>query len=140
MTMKANSDGGEDSADIPPPLPFLPVNRSCTSTSSQRNAWDRKFNELLEFKQQHGHCDVPQTYAPNPKLGLWVNKTELIQYAAKFGNCHVPTKFKENTALGRWVSTQRAEYKQFCKGEKSSLTAEKIQRMDSIGFAWFMAL
>jgi hypothetical protein len=65
---------------------------------------------------------------------------ELIQYAAKFGNCHVPTKYKENTALGRWVSTQRAEYKTFCKGEKSSLTAEKIRRLDSIGFAWFMSL
>mmetsp|Transcript_4222 Transcript_4222/g.5937 ORF Transcript_4222/g.5937 Transcript_4222/m.5937 type:complete len:439 (+) Transcript_4222:42-1358(+) len=182
--MKANSDGGEDSADLPPPLPFLPVKGICTSTSSQRNAWDRKFNELLEFKQQHGHCDVPQTYAQNPKLGVWVNKqrmehknredgnistltderlerlqgigfrwakrrgqvrwdekyAELIQYAAKFGNCHVPTKYKENTALGRWVSTQRAEYKKYCKGEKSSLTAEKIQRLDSIGFAWFMAL
>eukprot|EP00984_Skeletonema_dohrnii_P012795 scaffold5223_cov84-Skeletonema_dohrnii-CCMP3373.AAC.1 len=73
--MKANSDGGEDSTDLPPPLlPFLPVKGICTSTSSQRNAWDRKFDELIDFKQQHGHCDVPQTYAPNPKLGVWVNK------------------------------------------------------------------
>mmetsp|Transcript_13386 Transcript_13386/g.17033 ORF Transcript_13386/g.17033 Transcript_13386/m.17033 type:complete len:429 (-) Transcript_13386:177-1463(-) len=182
--MKANSDGGGDSVDLPPTLPNLPVKGVRTSTSGQRNSWDRKFNDLLEFKQQHGHCDVPQTYAPNPKLGVWVNKqrmehknredgnistltderlerlqgigfrwakrrgqvrwdekyAELIQYAAKFGNCHVPTKYKENTALGRWVSTQRAEYKKYCKGEKSSLTAEKIQRLDSIGFAWFMAL
>eukprot|EP00984_Skeletonema_dohrnii_P010285 scaffold3999_cov138-Skeletonema_dohrnii-CCMP3373.AAC.20 len=133
--MKAYSAGGEDSVDLSPPFPFLPVIEVRTSTSSQRNAWDRKFNDLLEFKQQHGHCDVPQTYAPNPKLG-----SELIQYAAKFGNCHVPTKYEENTALGRWVSTQRAEYKKYCKGEKSSLTAEKIRRLDSIGFAWFMSL
>jgi hypothetical protein len=32
----------------------------------------------LEFKQQHGHCDVPQTYALNPKLGVWVNKVSLF--------------------------------------------------------------
>eukprot|EP00984_Skeletonema_dohrnii_P023133 scaffold12212_cov73-Skeletonema_dohrnii-CCMP3373.AAC.4 len=127
-------------ADLPLTLPNLSVKGVRTSPSSQRNAWDRKFNELLDFKQQHGHCDVPQTYAPNPKLGVWVNKDELIQYAAKFGNCHVPTKFKENTALGRWVSTQRAEYKQFCKGEKSSLTDEKIRRLNSMGFVWFMSL
>ena len=44
--------------------------------------------------------------------------------------------FKENTALGRWVSTQRAEYKKDCEGKKSSMTAEKIRRVDSIGFAW----
>eukprot|EP00984_Skeletonema_dohrnii_P016496 scaffold7349_cov129-Skeletonema_dohrnii-CCMP3373.AAC.1 len=138
--MKANSDGGGESVDLPPTLPNLPVKGVRASTSGQRNSWDRKFNDLLEFKQQHGHCDVPQTYAPNPKLGVWVNKAELIQYAAKFGNCHVPTKYKENTALGRWVSTQRAEYKKYCKGEKSSLTAENVRRLDSIGFAWFMAL
>ena len=45
--MKAYSDGGGDSVDLPPPLPFLPVKGICTSTSSQRNAWDRKFNELV---------------------------------------------------------------------------------------------
>ena len=49
-TMKANSDGGEDSADLPPPLPFLPVKGICTSTSSQRNAWDRKFDELVSLR------------------------------------------------------------------------------------------
>ncbi len=71
---------------------------------------------------------------------LFCTQNELLQYAAKFGNCHVPTKFKGNTALGRWVSTQRAEYKKFCNGQKSSLNNEKIRRLDSIGFAWFMAL
>jgi len=155
--------------------PNLPVKRG------QSSRWDQMFNDLLEFKKQHGHCDVPQTYPPNPKLGVWVNKqrvehknlddgkistltderlerlegigfrwakrrgkvrweekyNELLQYKARFGHCHVPTKYKENTALGRWVSTQRAECKKFCKGEKSSMTAEKIRRLDSIGFAWF---
>lgn len=147
-------------------------------------SWDRKFDELLDFKKQHGHCRVPQHYAPNPQLGTFVNKQrqehkkledgktsaltderlerlesigfdwakrkgqvgwdtkyeELLQYKAKFGNCHVPTKFKENTALGRWVSQQRAEYKKFCKGEKSSLTTERIIRLNSIGFAWWFLL
>jgi len=50
MKMKANSDGGEVSTDLPPPLPFLPVKGICTSTSSQRNAWDRKFNELVSLR------------------------------------------------------------------------------------------
>lgn len=191
--MKASNDSGvEESVDLPPTFPKLQVKgartrtrKIATTTSSRhQNVWDRKFNELLEYKHQHGHCDVPQTYPPNPSLGLWVNKqrmehknrddrnvstltderlerlqsigfrwakrrgqvrwdekyNELLEYANKFGNCHVPTKFKENTALGRWVSTQRAEYKKFCNGQKSSLTNSKIRRLDSIGFAWFMAL
>jgi hypothetical protein len=65
---------------------------------------------------------------------------ELKAYKKKHGNCHVPTKYKENTALGRWVSTQRAEYKKHCEGQKSHMTAEKIRRLESVGFAWFMAL
>ena len=66
---------------------------------------------------------------------------ELKEYKAEYGNCHVPTKYKENTALGRWVSTQRSEYKKFCEGdEKTSMTADKIRRLESIGFAWFMVL
>ena len=54
--------------------------------------------------------------------------------------CHVPTKYKQNTALGRWVSTQRAEYKKYCEGEKSNMTSDKIRRLEEVGFAWFMAL
>jgi hypothetical protein len=68
-------------------------------------------------------------------------QNELKQYKAQFGNCHVPTKYKENTALGRWVSTQRSEYKKFCDGDdKTSMNADKIRRLESIGFAWYMAL
>ena len=66
---------------------------------------------------------------------------ELKEYKAEYGNCHVPTKYKENTALGRWVSTQRSEYKKFCEGDtKTAMNAEKIRRLESIGFAWFMVL
>ena len=68
-------------------------------------------------------------------------QNELKLYKAKFGNCHVPTKYKGNTALGRWVSTQRAEYKKYQEGvAKTSMNADKIRRLEEIGFAWFMAL
>jgi len=156
-----------------------------SSSSKRGNTWELRYNELLEFKQLHGHCDVPQNYAPNTSLGIWVNKQrmehknrldgkssslndgrlarlqsigfrwakrkgqasweekfrELKEYKAEYGNCHVPTKYKENTALGRWVSTQRSEYKKFCEGDtKTAMTAEKVRRLESIGFAWFMVL
>ena len=32
-------------------------------------AWNDHLSELIKFKQQWGHCDVPQKYANNPKLG-----------------------------------------------------------------------
>jgi hypothetical protein len=35
--------------------------------------WYGMYNQLLEFKQKHGHLTVPQRYKENKKLGRWVN-------------------------------------------------------------------
>ena len=35
--------------------------------------WQQSFQELLLFKNSTGHCDVPQSYIENPKLGRWAN-------------------------------------------------------------------
>lgn len=72
----------------------------------------------------------------------WDEKfNELVVYKAKVGNCHVPTKYKPNSALGRWVSTQRSEYKKYQERQvKTSMNPDKIRRLESVGFAWFMAL
>ena len=39
--------------------------------------WNKRYNELKEYLQEHGHCMVPQRY---PKLGLWVMQ-QRRQYA-----------------------------------------------------------
>jgi len=51
--MKATRDDGTKDlvhAGLPPTFPNLSVKGVCTSTSSQRNAWDRKFNELVSLR------------------------------------------------------------------------------------------
>eukprot|EP00957_Ditylum_brightwellii_P161104 12266220-Ditylum_brightwellii.AAC.1 len=40
------------------------------------NSWDRHYQELLEYKEQHGDCRVPQRYQPNQPLGVWVRKQQ----------------------------------------------------------------
>ena len=35
--------------------------------------WSVRFQQLCEFKEQFGHCLVPQQYAANPKLRRWVD-------------------------------------------------------------------
>ena len=37
-----------------------------------RDSWDRRINDLKAFKKEHGHCNVPLRYPPNPALGSWV--------------------------------------------------------------------
>jgi hypothetical protein len=36
--------------------------------------WDQRFQELLLFRQEHGHLLVPHSYPPNQKLAQWVKR------------------------------------------------------------------
>jgi hypothetical protein len=35
--------------------------------------WDEMFTALIDFKKTHGHCNVPQKWSQNMKLGIWVS-------------------------------------------------------------------
>ena len=39
-----------------------------------REEWPRRYEELIAFKQQYGHCNVARNYAQNKALGRWVHK------------------------------------------------------------------
>jgi len=39
----------------------------------ETDAWDSMFASLAEYRQEHGHCNVPQKSGGNQKLGKWVN-------------------------------------------------------------------
>jgi hypothetical protein len=38
----------------------------------QTGQWNVRYNELLQFREQHGHLFVPHSYEPNQKLAQWV--------------------------------------------------------------------
>ena len=61
---------------------------------------------------------------------------ELVAYKEEHGDCNVPCDFKGNKQLGTWVDTQRAHYQQLKKGKKSSITNERIAKLNEIGFVW----
>jgi superfamily II DNA or RNA helicase len=128
--------------------------------------WDKCFKELEKFRKTVGHCRVPRKNRVNGlNLGVWVDSqrrnkekltadqirrldslgyswdphadtweqgfTALLQFQKSEGHCRVAAKFihpKSGFKLGSWVSTQRLK--------KSQLTAEKVKRLDSIGFTW----
>mmetsp|Transcript_924 Transcript_924/g.1504 ORF Transcript_924/g.1504 Transcript_924/m.1504 type:complete len:347 (-) Transcript_924:90-1130(-) len=73
---------------------------------------------------------------PEP-VKTWNRKfQELRVYKNTFGNCMVPQRYQANPQLGTWVHTQRRQYKLMVEGKKSSMTREKAQALDSIGFFW----
>ncbi|CAB9496720.1 helicase [Seminavis robusta] len=76
-------------------------------TSSAEERWEDMHTRLLRYKQLHGDCQVPNRYPDDPKLGAW-------------------------------VSTQRRHYRvsQRDNVESTSLTNERIQRLEDAGFEW----
>jgi hypothetical protein len=48
----------------------------------QAEQWSEKFEELLAFRAERGHCCVPHTFDENPSLARWV-KRQRYQYKLK---------------------------------------------------------
>lgn len=68
---------------------------------------------------------------------VWKEKfSELVKYKHKNGNCRVPSCSKEYPQLATWVKCQRRQYKLFWEGKRSSMTADRTQLLEDIGFSW----
>ena len=44
---------------------------------SHASGWEERLKELKDFKDMHGHCRVPKTYAENPQLAIWVKVSSM---------------------------------------------------------------
>ena len=68
----------------------------------------------------------------------WNDKYEALkQYKLRYGDCEVPQTYKPNQ-LGGWVARQRMHFKKMLKGLPTTLTKERIELLESIGFVWSM--
>lgn len=72
-----------------------------------------------------------------PKEFLWNLKyEELREWIALNGHGAITMRKKNNGTLELWAARQRKMYKQHCNGEKTSLTKERIEKLQSIGFVF----
>jgi hypothetical protein len=78
---------------------------------SLRDDWDKHYEELKQFKNQHGHCNVPARYATNRRLGIWVSAQR--------------QQYKLMQSTGSKPGTARAP-----------LTQERIDLLNQLGFTW----
>jgi superfamily II DNA or RNA helicase len=128
------------------------------------SSWDEWYGILQNYKEREGHCLVPHEHIEiGSRLGFWVatqrearqrlsseriQKLEFIgftwspldekwetgfyalnQFKNREGNCFVGDKYLEGQfKLGQWVGVQRLSI--------DSLSIERRQRLDSIGFVW----
>jgi len=84
-----------------------------TSTQQSRTGFDKRCNQLLRFKEEFGHCNVPQKYANNPSLGQWCNMMRITYKKIQKG-------MKTN-------SNNLSQY---------DLSQGRIEYLEEIGFQW----
>mmetsp|Transcript_17546 Transcript_17546/g.40869 ORF Transcript_17546/g.40869 Transcript_17546/m.40869 type:complete len:548 (+) Transcript_17546:418-2061(+) len=84
------------------------------SDSKHDQRWMERFQDLVEFKKIHGHCNVPTQR-----------------------NKDTPTKVPDRWfRLSSWVSTQRTQHKLLRLGKWTTLKPERVRQLTAIGFSW----
>ncbi|MDB2640549.1 helicase associated domain-containing protein, partial [Akkermansiaceae bacterium] len=127
--------------------------------------WELQFNKMVAYKKEHGDCLVPRKYKQDQKFSSWVAQQRyankkgklnsqrkklleelnfnwdpkgqawelqfqaLLAYKEEYQDCLIPYSW-EDRKLAYWVSAQRQNNK------KGTLSADKIKRLDEIGFVW----
>jgi Helicase associated domain len=71
------------------------------------------------------------------KQNLWEDRIqELVQFKRRFGHCLVQKNWDENVSLAQWVKRQRYQNKLRRLGQHSTMTEERIKRLNELGFVW----
>lgn len=53
---------------------LVPNDDSTLFRPFQKQQWDTMFQDLVQFKQERGHCSVPHSFEENPILARWVKR------------------------------------------------------------------
>jgi hypothetical protein len=59
---------------------------------------------------------------------------QLLKYKEEHGHTLVPQHYPE---LGQWVHGQRNDYRKFVRGQKCKMTAEKLGKLNELGFVFY---
>ena len=79
--------------------------------------FEKHCRELEVFKEEFGHCNVPQRYPGNPSLGHWCRNMRTSYHRIQMGK-EEPNRIQK-------------EMKRTCK-----LSQDRIKRLEEIGFQW----
>jgi hypothetical protein len=67
----------------------------------------------------------------------WSEKFQsLLEYKKENGNCNVPSNNSKHKKLATWIKCQRRQYKLYLESRASSMTADRISELNTIGFNW----
>jgi hypothetical protein len=93
--------------------------------------WDSMFQRLLEFKQNHGHCNVVSVVSYFICfMSMDVMDCILIYLCCLLTTTRTtyllqPKRYPDNLKLGTWVHTQRIQYRKLVSGNNKGSGKDK---------------
>jgi hypothetical protein len=100
-------------------------------------------NDSKKRKATDSPEKLPTKKRGPPVRVAWNDRIAMLtKYKEDFGNLLIPIRYKLNPSLGKFVHNTREQYKLFHKKtpltykKKCSLTAERIQQLEDLGFVW----
>jgi ribosomal protein L24E len=128
--------------------------------------WKTRFDELVDYKQQFGNCNVSREYEANPQLFYWVKQQRSLFKQGKLANERIEKLDEVGFSWGRldfkssWMShynelvNHKQEFgdcivpcklnsrlgewakNQRCLFNKGKLSQDRIAKLNEIGFVW----
>ena len=111
--------------------------------------WERKFQQLLEFKREHGHTNVPQRCPQYPELATWVhnqrhakwhNKPIMAEREKRLDEIGFVWRFIERNVWGRMFE-RMMEFRKVhghCNVPQKSATNRKLGRWVNVQRLFYM--
>lgn len=102
---------------------------------------NRQRNEYLKHQEGKPSQMTPDRIEKLEQIGfewdalsaLWTSQFQLLRkYRDDHGDCLIPY----SSPLGEWVRTQRKERRKLLEGKSSSMTADRVKKLESLGFNW----
>jgi predicted helicase len=128
--------------------------------------WDERFGELVAYKECFGHCNVPDSWFENPKLGNWVHNQRAFRKKRQLSEDRIQRLdeiglvwdsrdvsweemfaalaiYRENNGhcnvphlCSKNPKLGKWVHKQRQKRKNNQLSEEQIRRLDQIGLIW----
>ena len=113
---------------------------------SHNAAWEERFHELLRFKEEHGHCDVPSTYKENPPLASWIKcqrrymrmyfRREADKKEAASRGESIGVSVGDTSNSGFQLEGELTRIGKKPRTISHSLASDRVQRMLEAGIQW----
>jgi hypothetical protein len=89
----------------------------------------------------HHYFSLSNSLQWDPQRAQWNMLFEKLQsFAKEHSHCKVPKGYTNDPELANWVRNQRLEYANLQRNKKTRMTADRVEKLNALGFKWSTAV